>query len=305
MHPAARCPIGPCARNALRHPRSQHTVAMEKNQIPSLPANCLGRISALEGCPVPLLAIETSGDCCSVALGTPGGQCIELSAPRPQSHAKVLTLLIETALQKAHIDYPALKGIAVSDGPGSYTGLRIGASTAKGMAFALGIPMFSVPTLQAIALAMKMTLAPEERTAQARFLPMIDARRLEVYTQPFDDQLKPLEGVQSKIFNPQEANYFAKYPGAYAAGSGTQKGIEYLTHLGLRPLGDIHFAAEQILRLGLNKYLHHEPVSTAYYTPFYLKAFQASRPKPGILDRLRAGMAGATPLRPAHVGPEQ
>jgi len=278
---------------------------MEKTINLPLPADCQETVSSLEGCPVPLLAIETSGDRCSVALGTPEGVCIEYCDPQPQSHAQVLTLLIEASLQKAQIDYRALGGIIVSDGPGSYTGLRIGASTAKGMAFALNIPIFSVPTLQAIALAMKMTLGDGANSPQTRFLPMLDARRREVYTQPYDAQLNPLEEVQAKIFIGHDAPYFSGYSGAYAGGSGTEKGIEYLNGIGLRSLQSIQLSAKQVLLLGLNKYQNHDSVSTAYYTPFYLKEFQASHPKLGILDRLRADVSLSAPDSPTNAGSEQ
>ena len=125
-----------------------------------------------------ILSLETSAKVCSVAIHD-GGKLVATSEIHiEQSHASKLAVLIEEVKNKAGIEFNQLKALAISSGPGSYTGLRIGTSTAKGFCFALNIPLISIGSLELLAFQMK-----EQNPQSAYLCPMIDARRMEVYTQ--------------------------------------------------------------------------------------------------------------------------
>ncbi len=142
-----------------------------------------------------ILGIETSTDICSVALFR-GGEVVALRESGGSEHARLLAVYIDEALREAGVAPSALDAVAVSAGPGSYTGLRIGVSTAKGVCYALGIPLIAVGSLEALACQIAGTF-PEGTLLR----PMIDARRMEVYTQLFDHNARPLGEVEAVVVN--------------------------------------------------------------------------------------------------------
>ncbi len=141
-----------------------------------------------------LLNIETATDICSVALGKDGKLLHEKIDTQKQNHAKLLTVLIEKMLQESNTKLSEIEGVAVSQGPGSYTGLRIGTSVAKGICYALDVPLLAINTLAILANQPKLPTAKH-------YCPMIDARRMEVYCQLFDKQLYSVSEIEAKILD--------------------------------------------------------------------------------------------------------
>jgi tRNA threonylcarbamoyladenosine biosynthesis protein TsaB len=217
-----------------------------------------------------LLLIETSAAVCSVALSRDGYVLSYREEQEPNRHAELLSVFCDEVLREADVSVQQLDAIAVSGGPGSYTGLRIGTSTAKGYCFALGIPLIAVPTLEAMAAGM-ISSAKEA----AVLCPMIDARRMEVYTTLYASDLTELRATEAVILDesdfittlsdkkilfsgdgmPKARHLLDKIPGA----SFTVKGIQSAKNLAL--------PAEK-------RFARNDFADTAYYVPFYLKTFQ-------------------------------
>ena len=213
-----------------------------------------------------VLCIETSTSVCSAAIctdGKPLKQCICLEG---SNHARLLPLYIEELLQLAHEQHLTIDAVALSEGPGSYTGLRIGTSTAKGLCYGLNVPLIPVPTLQVLCAAAK------EKGATGLLCPMIDARRMEVYTSFNGGETKAVivENEDSMYSGNEEVYYF---------GDGAKKCQAVFTKPNWHYLPDIvpesrHLAT--ILGPVLDN-TQRQTVSIAYYEPFYLKEFIAAQ----------------------------
>jgi len=224
-----------------------------------------------------ILSIETSTRVCSVAVSS-GNEIVSVKETRvSNSHAEKITLLCEQALLEAGLSFSDLDAIAVSQGPGSYTGLRIGVSTAKGFCYALDIPLIAVSTLKAMALGM---LGMNQLGEKALFCPMIDARRMEVYNALFSIKLEQISPVEATIVDEKSFdNYLDKHP-IYFAGDGADK----CAHL-FSACHHAHFvndflpSARWVAPLAIQKFAHADFESTAYFEPFYLKDFIAGIPR--------------------------
>ena len=145
----------------------------------------------MENTPLPsFLALETSDAYTSVALLRHGETLFVRESTEHNDHAEVLDVMIQEVLAEAGLGFPDLAAIGISQGPGSYTGLRIGYATVKGLCFATGLPMIAVPTLAALAGKMELLVGTPPEGQKCCFVPMIDARRMEVYTQTFLPQLQ-------------------------------------------------------------------------------------------------------------------
>ena len=186
-------------------------------------------------------------------------------------HASQITLFIEEVMKKAGKNYSELDAIAVSKGPGSYTGLRIGVSTAKGLCFALDIPLISVDTLEAMAEGFKQThphIAPE-----SLLCPMIDARRMEVYTAIFDMEGHSLESVNAKILDHQTfESYLSTHPMVFF-GDGAEKSRSLYVNCPNYKFVEFENSASHLSSIALRKLLNDETEDVAYFEPFYLKDF--------------------------------
>lgn len=216
-----------------------------------------------------ILCIETATTNCSVALFDGD----TLSGLREQndggfSHSEKLHLFIGEVLAQAGISPRGLDGIAVSKGPGSYTGLRIGISSAKGLAYALDIPLVSVGTLEI------MALAAMGRTDAHYLVPMLDARRMEVYTAVYDRSLAPVEPVNAKIM---EADSFSSLASsgktACFFGDGMEKSRPLLTAANFSFLEDVFPSARFMGEKVRQAFEAGEYEDTAYFEPYYLKDF--------------------------------
>ena len=213
-----------------------------------------------------VLCIETSTSVCSAAIcidGKPLKQCICLEG---SNHARLLPLYIEELLQLAKEQHLSIDAVALSEGPGSYTGLRIGTSTAKGLCYGLNVPLIPVPTLQVLCAAAK------EKGATGLLCPMIDARRMEVYTSFNGGETKAVivENEDSIYSGDEEVYYF---------GDGAKKCEAVFTKPNWHYIPDIvpesrHLAT--ILESILDN-TQRQTVSIAYYEPFYLKEFIAAQ----------------------------
>ena len=219
-----------------------------------------------------VICIETSTSVCSAAIckdGQPLKQCICLEG---SNHARLLPLYIEELLQLANEQHLTIDAVALSEGPGSYTGLRIGTSTAKGLCYGLNVPLIPVPTLQVLCAAAK------EKGATGLLCPMIDARRMEVYTALYDADLHPLSEVQAVVVENEESLYSGNEE-VYYFGDGAKKCQAVFTKPNWHYLPDIVPESRHLATI-LGPILDNtqrQTVSIAYYEPFYLKEFIAAQ----------------------------
>ena len=230
-----------------------------------------------------ILSIETSTDVCSVAL-TSEGQVLDHSENyEGQTHATLLSQYVQQALQYARTREVPIDAIAVSIGPGSYTGLRIGLSEAKGLAFGLSVPLIGVNTLQLLAVsAMFNHFIDEERLL---YVPMIDARRMEVYTAAYTPALEALVEPQAMILDEHSfKNLLDEGYTLVAIGNGSDKAREVLKHDRMRFIAGVKPVALEMMALAEKAFREQQFIDVAYSTPLYLKEFQATKPKNPILN---------------------
>lgn len=220
-----------------------------------------------------ILCLETATTNCSVALSFEGKQiALKEDYDVKYSHAERLHKYIEEVLAFAKAQKEDISAIAISKGPGSYTGLRIGVSAAKGLCFALDIPLISIPTLQS--LAAQVVAAPGELV-----IPMLDARRMEVYSAVFDAQNNAVRDTQAEIL---ETNSFASYlkKGKTSfIGNGVPKFSEICEHPNAVFIEGRLPSAAQICGLAYQKFTDGDFEDVAYFEPYYLKDFIAGKPK--------------------------
>ncbi|PAM91924.1 tRNA (adenosine(37)-N6)-threonylcarbamoyltransferase complex dimerization subunit type 1 TsaB [Flavobacterium sp. IR1] len=212
-----------------------------------------------------ILNIETSTKNCSVAIAKKGETvlCREI-AEEGYSHAEKLHVFIEEIMAEAGVSFTELTAIAVGQGPGSYTGLRIGVSAAKGLCFALNIPLIAVDTLE--------TLASQAKVADGKIIPMLDARRMEVYSEIFDAQLQVERGIEAEIIT--EDSFKDLTDTVYFVGDCAEKGKTVLTKDNFVFLEEIKYpSAREMSKISFDKYQKSDTVDVAYFEPYYLKDF--------------------------------
>lgn len=225
-----------------------------------------------------ILNIDTATPVCSVALSK-DGICIGFKElVKENSHSSLLTVMIEELLQECNVDVSSLHAVSVSYGPGSYTGLRIGVSVAKGMCYALQIPLIAVSTLQTIAYGIKKESGDN---AETLFCPMIDARRMEVYTALYNDHLDVLIPDQALILDEHSFREQVKSQKIICAGDGSEKAKTVLTHPNFTFVSTLA-SARWMCELAKLKYDKQQFEDVAYFTPFYLKEFQTTVPRKKI-----------------------
>ncbi len=217
-----------------------------------------------------ILNIETSTKNCSVSIAQ-NGKTIALKevAEESFSHSEKLHVFIDNLLKENQITYKDLNAVALSGGPGSYTGLRIGTSTAKGLCFALDIPLIAVDTLLVLA---------KQVNEDSLIIPMIDARRMEVYTAIFDATHNPATPVQALVI---DENSFAEISEkAVLIGDGAAKCKEVLNRENFIFLDEIRYpSAREMSEISFDKFQKKEFEDIAYFEPFYLKEFYTGAKK--------------------------
>lgn len=226
-----------------------------------------------------ILNLETAADVCSVALAGDGHLLVLKESHQPHSHARLLTTLINECLQAAGRSSGELDAIAISKGPGSFTGLRIGSATAKGLCYALEKPLISVNTLLSMASVFKERAMPPE---SALLCPMLDARRMEVYTALFTCQMEFFRPTSAEILDEGSFSAELSQQQIYFFGDGMKKfrslninnidNAQWDDREVMSAAGMISFS-ERSFRLG-------EFENAAYFEPFYLKDFfTGSKPR--------------------------
>ena len=220
-----------------------------------------------------LLSLETSTTVCSVALHENEVLLATAEVHREQSHASKLAVLIDEVVRWADVKVGDIRGVAVSSGPGSYTGLRIGASTAKGLCYALSVPLVAVGTLEILAAQMN-----KANITGARLCPMIDARRMEVYCQLFDAQNAALQPVEAKIIDEQSFVAELNRGPILFFGNGAEKCREVIRHPSALFVSGVTPSAVSLGALASKKFLRNEVEDLVHFEPFYLKEFMVKKP---------------------------
>ena len=224
-----------------------------------------------------ILNIETSTDVCSVAISD-SGQVIFNQEDHPgPNHAVKLGVYVDEALDFLDSHGLPLEAVAVSCGPGSYTGLRIGVSMAKGICYGRGVKLIAVPTLELMAVPVLLGEHPEEE--DALIIPMLDARRMEVYAEVLDRALKVVRPIQADIVDADTyKEYLDKHP-VYFFGNGAAKCMETINHPNAHLVEGIEPLAKNMAPLAEKRFVEGKFEDVAYFVPFYLKDFVAKMPK--------------------------
>ncbi len=219
-----------------------------------------------------ILNIETATTNCSVSLSFEGETLVlKEDYNNNYSHAERLHIYIDDVLKEANIKSSQLDAIAVSKGPGSYTGLRIGVSAAKGLCFALNKPLIAISTLEA--------LAHQVNISEGIIVPMLDARRLEVYSAIFDANYEQIRETQAQVLDETSfASYLDKNRVTFI-GNGVAKTKELITHENAIFIEDKLPSANEMSQLAYHKYKINDIEDVAYFEPYYLKDFVALQPK--------------------------
>lgn len=223
-----------------------------------------------------ILCIETSGDVCSVALFNGSEFLNEKIETEAFRHAAVVTLLIEALLKETDVSMQQLNAVAVSAGPGSYTGLRIGTSVAKGLCYALEIPLIAINSLQSIA---RFALLHDQAKQCDLIIPVIDARRMEVYTATYNRELTELSAPTPHIIDEESYSDLLNNHLCCFAGSGAQKIAETINSTNATFLPEPGLFARNMGSLAAEKWASSDFEDVAYFEPFYLKEFFTTAPK--------------------------
>lgn len=228
-----------------------------------------------------ILNIETSTDVCSVALSDGQDVLFEKTSYEGHFHASLLGVYVEEALKEMKKNGRKLDAVAVSSGPGSYTGLRIGVSVAKGLCFGFGIPMISIPTLELLA---STAINREGGAKEGLYCSMLDARRMEVYAAIYRPDLSTVRKASADIVTAETyAEWLQESPICFF-GNGSSKCKPVIDSPNARFLDDVHPLAANMVSLANQRFEKAEFEDVAYFEPFYLKEFQATIAKNKVLN---------------------
>ncbi len=219
-----------------------------------------------------ILNFETATKNCSVSISK-SGELIALQELNTggYSHAEKLHVFIEDVLKKAGISFSDLSAVCVGKGPGSYTGLRIGVSAAKGICFALDIPMIAVETLAILVKQISIT--------EGFIIPMLDARRLEVYSAVFDKDYRQIRATEAQIIDEHSFSDYLEKGKVYFVGDGAEKCKELITHENAIFIDNAFPSANEMISISDKKFEKKEFEDVAYFEPFYLKDFVGTKSK--------------------------
>ena len=213
-----------------------------------------------------ILNIETATKNCSVSIANKGEVVvlIELNDLN-YSHAEKLHPFINQALKEAKVSIRDIDAVAVSKGPGSYTGLRIGVSAAKGICFSINKPLISIETLRSLSVSISVN--------DAYIIPMLDARRMEVYAAVFDKHHKKIREIKAEIIDETSFSDVLDRGKVYFLGDGAHKCKEIITHKNAIFMDDKFPSSKEMATLSYDKYKKEDIENLAYFEPFYLKDF--------------------------------
>ena len=221
-----------------------------------------------------ILSIETSTSVCSAALHNEGKLVSFEIIHTPNSAAGQLAVMIDKILKSA--GSPKLDAVAVSSGPGSYTGLRIGVATAKGICYALSVPLLSINTLELMSHQLQHS---QFEIRNSLLCPMIDARRMEVYTMLLNEKLDVIQPVAASIIDPTSYADILNYKKIFFFGNGSSKCKDVITHPNANFIEDIFPSAEWMGEMAYDLYKKNKFEDVSYFEPLYLKDFVAKKPK--------------------------
>lgn len=231
-----------------------------------------------------ILNLESSTEICSVTLSHDGKVTDTMENTEGMNHARLMGVYVQEIMQRNNLKFDRLSAIAVSKGPGSYTGLRIGVSLAKGLCYANNIPLIAVSPLQSMSshvIANKnMWNLPDSDSLT--FCPMIDARRMEVYMALFDIHNQEVESVSARIIHENSFDDLLRQKPVTFFGNGSEKLKPVITHPNAFFIPDIKTSAQFMCSLSHEAFKNKQFVDLAYFEPFYLKDFIAGVPKKTI-----------------------
>ena len=217
-----------------------------------------------------ILNIDTSTNVCSVAVSQDGSCIFEKQDTLDSKHREKLGTFVDEALAFTDSHALSLDAVAVSGGPGSYTGLRVGVSMAKGICYGRGVKLLAVPVL----------LHHEAVEDDALLVPMIDARRMEVYSAVYDRALKEVRGIQADVVDGHTYKEYLDRGPVYFFGNGAEKCMEVIHHPNAHLIKGIDALAKNMFPLAEKRMAEEKFEDVAYYVPFYLKDFVAKKAKP-------------------------
>ncbi|MDY5670006.1 MAG: tRNA (adenosine(37)-N6)-threonylcarbamoyltransferase complex dimerization subunit type 1 TsaB [Prevotella sp.] len=224
-----------------------------------------------------ILNIETSTDVCSVAISDSGQVIFNKEDHSGPNHAVKLGVYVDEALDFLDSHGLPLEAVAVSCGPGSYTGLRIGVSMAKGICYGRGVKLIAVPTLELMAVPVLLGEHPEDE--DALIVPMLDARRMEVYAEVLDRALKVVRPIQADIVDADTYKEYLDQHHVYFFGNGAAKCMETINHPNAHLVEGIEPLAKNMAPLAEKRFVEGKFEDVAYFVPLYLKDFVAKMPK--------------------------
>lgn len=222
-----------------------------------------------------ILNIETSTQVCSASIASNGKVIAIRESFEDRSHASLLTVFIDELLQELKMDAAALDAVSVSEGPGSYTGLRIGVSVAKGICYAKKIPLIAVNTLQAMALMAANVVSETD----LQYCSLIDARRMEVYSAIFNDKSDQIRETLAEIIDENSFKATLEKGKVAFYGNGASKCKDIIKNDNALFIDDIYPSAKYMAPLAQKAFDNNEFRDVAYFEPFYLKDFVATTPK--------------------------
>lgn len=228
-----------------------------------------------------ILCIETSTAVCSVALVDKGDVIAMRESLNGQNHAEKITVFIDEMMKETRMSYKELDAVAVSMGPGSYTGLRIGVSTAKGFCYAMEKPLIAVDTLSAMANGfISSQLSAISYQPTAILCPMIDARRMEVYSAFFNEKLERISETEAIIIDENSFSDLKENHHLYLFGDGADKLVSLFENdENITVVEKFHCSAAYMATLAEKAFKNKDFVDAAYFEPFYLKNFVPGIPK--------------------------
>ncbi|QCK13914.1 tRNA (adenosine(37)-N6)-threonylcarbamoyltransferase complex dimerization subunit type 1 TsaB [Mangrovivirga cuniculi] len=223
-----------------------------------------------------ILALETATNICSVAVVNEEKVLGKINLNIDRAHSSKLASAIKNLMELLSLDFEDLSAVAVSKGPGSYTGLRIGLSTAKGICYSNDIPLIGVETLQGMAANFQQFSESGKKFVS---YPMIDARRMEVYTAAFDQNAQRKEDTKALIIEEDTFSDVDKDTDIYLYGDGAEKAISKITRKNVFLIKGIFPDATGIGLVAIDKFKLNQFEDVAYFEPFYLKEYKAGKPK--------------------------
>ena len=226
-----------------------------------------------------ILGIDTSGKVAAAALYDTEQHCIKAQQTlyTRRTHSQVILPLAERILSDLEMTWQQVEGFAVAVGPGSYTGLRIGTSMAKGVCYGRGVSLVAIPTLELMCVPVLLQEMVEEENAL--LCPMIDARRMEVYAQLFDRSLHEVRPIQADVVDADTYREYLDERPVYFFGNGAAKCMDVIAHPNAHYIDGIEPLAKNMFPLAERRIAQGQTEDVAYFVPFYLKDFVAKMPK--------------------------